>query len=122
MDENKSTVVEESEAPKAKKRERIKLSYYFTAGVIMSLLDRLTDAVYDRLINGFFGKIFTAYSSEQKALEDGYLNEYMFGSGGWRKYTRMIRGAISEKIENGFVLWFLRKLGGYMMSTPLKVY
>ncbi len=123
MDEKELIVAGEENNSKPKpRRERRGLSYYFTAGIIMSLLDKLTNAIYEALIGGFFGKIFTAYSSEQRALEGGYLNEYMFGSGALNKYSRTIRGWLSEKIENGFVLWSLKKLGGYFMSTPLKVY
>ena len=104
------------------KRERHKMSYYFTAGIFMSLIDRFTNAIYAAVTGGFFGKIFTAYSLEQKVLDDGYINEYMFGSGALYKYTRKIRGVISERIENGFVLWLLRGLGDCFLSTPVKIY
>ena len=121
MDEKIMSRADENK-PKRTKRERHKLSYYFTAGVFMSLLDKLTNAIYSALSGGLFGKIFTAYSSEQQALEKGYLREHVMGSGKLRKYSRTARGAVSEKIENGFFTWAFGKLGRFFLSTPLKIY
>ena len=46
----------EDRAPK--KKERRKLSYYFTGGMIMAWLTSLTECVYAAFADGFFGRIF----------------------------------------------------------------
>ena len=116
---DKKPVAAHSESVKPKRRA---LSYLFTAGVFMSLLDKLTSAIYNAFSGGLFGKIFTAYSSEQSALEKGYLRDHVFGDGNVGKYSRKIRGAISERIENGVAIWLLGRVGEYFMSMPLKLY
>lgn len=105
-----------------KKRERHKLSYYFTAGIFMSLLDRFTNFLYESAIGGFFGRLFTAYSSLEDKARVGCVREYVLGGGEWQNYMRKIRGWLSEKIENGFVLWLFRVLSNAFISTPLKIY
>ena len=105
-----------------KKRERHKLSYYFTAGIFMSLLDRFTNFLYESAIGGFFGRLFTAYSSLEDKARVGCVREYVLGGGEWQNYMRKIRGWLSEKIENGFMLWLFRVLSNAFISTPLKIY
>ena len=117
MDKKASAGYNESGKPK-----RRVLSYLFTAGIFMSLLDKLTNVIYNAFAGGLFGKIFTAYSSEQRTIEGGYLKDHVFGDGIVSKYSRRVRGAVAERIENGFIVWLLAKIGNYFMSMPLKVY
>lgn len=113
-------IIVENEQKKKKTKNR--LSYYFTAGIIFGLIDKLADAVYNLLANGFFGTIFTAYSSEQRLLESGYLHGYMFGSGTLGRYSRSIRRVLSEQFENGYFLWLVNKINKILLGTPLKIY
>ena len=47
-----------------------------SVSVIIFLLDKLSDWVYNSLIEGFFGRIFTAYSAQERAFEQGFVKNY----------------------------------------------
>ena len=47
--------------------------------LLFYLMDKLSDVVYNALINGFFGYIFTAYNSELSAYQNGYVISYFKG-------------------------------------------
>ena len=86
---------------KIKKRTRQKrgLAYYFTDGIIMSLLGRLTDAVYRWLSEGLFGTMFTAYSSERALAGNGALGKYLSVGEKTRRNGKKVRGVFAEAFE-----------------------
>lgn len=89
-------------------------------GLILALLDNLADAVYERLVNGFFGKIFTAYSREQAMFDQGFLKNHFTGGTGLRFFFRKIRQYLSGTFENSF---FIRTIGKWLrgfLAVPLK--
>ncbi len=74
-------------------------------GLILFLLDKLSNAIYHALCNGFFAKIFTAYSKEQETFENGFLRNH-FISAKFKSFFWKIRQYISKAFETS---WFLNK-------------
>ncbi len=105
-----------------KKRKRRGLSYYFTAGVLGSLLDKLVNGIYNGLQNGLFGRMFTSYSSSQRGLQNSYLKDHVAGGNDASEYVRKIRGGLSSRFESSFFLWLSHRLKKALISTPLKIY
>lgn len=88
--------------------------------LLVFLLDRLTDAIYHGVSNGFFGKIFTAYSKEQAMFHEGFLKNHFSSGTKLRFYFRKIREYISGSFESSF---FLNKIQAFMrglLATSLK--
>ena len=90
-------VAKDSKPKKTKKTASI--------GLILFLLDKLSNAIYHALCNGFFAKIFTSYSKEQEAFETGFLKNH-FISAKFKAFWRRVRQYISKAFETS---WFLNK-------------
>ena len=69
--------------------------------LIIFLLDKLSDVIYNALIKGFFGRIFTAYSSELSAYDRGCL-KYFF-----RKESTLHKFFIKKNICNYKRMFFI---------------
>lgn len=85
------------------------------------LLDKLADKIYQAICDGFFGKIFTAYSSEQGAFEDGFLKNH-FISVKFKLYFRKFRQFLSRSFSSSRVLGRIKTNSGALLSIPLKAY
>ncbi len=120
--ESESVAPDESSGGKHRKRQRRGLSYYFTGGIIMSLLEKLTSAVYNAFSNGIFGMLFTSYAKEQAALDSSYTKGYFLGSGLLHKHSRNARKALSEGFENSFFVDFFNKINRALLGTSVKYY
>ncbi len=90
--------------------------------IIVYLLDKLSDKIYNALINGFFGYIFTAYSSELVAYRDGFVVSFFKGGSRSRKLLRIIREYLSRNFETSFILKKLRLWVCRLAFVPLKLY
>ena len=90
--------------------------------LLVALLDRLCDAVYNALKNGFLGHIFSCYSAEQAAFEGGFVSNVTFRSSFMSKVFRKTRGFLSKGYEESFFLTKLRELTKKLLATPLKTY
>ena len=93
-----------------------------SVSVIIYLLDRFSDWVYNSLIEGFFGRIFTAYSSEEAAFEHGFVKNYFKSSYLVSRYFRRCRRGISKGFENSFFLGRLRAFAGVFKRIPVRAY
>ena len=93
-----------------------------TMSLIVYLFDKLSNAIYNALVDGFFGYIFTAYSSELTAYENGYFVSYFKGSSKTRRFFRKVREYLSGHFENSFILKKLRKKVCGFAFIPLKTY
>lgn len=93
-----------------------------SVSVILYLLDKFADWVYGSLIQGFFGRVFTAYSVEERAFEQGFVKNYFKDSYLVRTYFRRCRGAISEGFENSFFLRKLRSLTLHFKHVSIRSY
>ena len=107
---------------KRKKSEsaEMKTGSVLSVSIIVFLLDRLSDAIYQALTNGWFGKIFTSYSKEQRAFEQGFLKHHFTSGTKLQLYVRWLRQHLSRLFESSF---FFSKIGKYsrsLLSTPLK--
>jgi O-antigen ligase len=90
--------------------------------LIFFLLDKLSDVIYNALINGLFGRIFTAYSSELSAYDRGCLKFFFRNDSKTRFYFRKIREYLSKSFETSFLLGKLRKAVCGMADIPIRSY
>ncbi len=104
-------------------RGKVKASKGFAGiSLIIYLFDKLADVIYNALINGFFGYIFTAYTSELEAYEKGRFWHYFRGGSKTRKIFRKIREYLSESFETSFILKLIRKKICGLAFLPLRIY
>lgn len=113
---------------KRPRKDKNKYTDLVSVSLVIFLLDKFTDWVYRCLIEGFFGRIFTAYSSEQAAFERGAFCRYFYGSSKAHRYFRRVREFLSERFESSFFIdklqlgvrrlqsMSLRSLGNFFMS------
>ncbi len=90
--------------------------------LIIFWLDKLSNKIYSALIQGFFGKIFTAYSAEQIAFENGFLRNYFYNDTKFKKYFRRFWMYLSKAFETSFFLSKAKKYLAGLLSMPLKAY
>lgn len=93
-----------------------------SVSVIIFLLDKFSDWVYNSLIEGFFGRIFTAYSVQERAFENGFVKNYFKDSYISRRYFRRLRCAISKGFENSLFLGKLRDWVSNFKRIPIRSY
>ena len=86
------------------------------------LIDKLSDAIYNMFVNGFFGRIFSSYSTELSSYENGQFVAYFKGSNKSRAFFRKIRMFLSCHFENSFILRRLKKIVHGLAFTTLKAY
>lgn len=94
----------------------------FALSIILNLVDRFTNYVYKALAEGFFGKIFTAYSREQTAFDNGAVKCYFRDMGGFVKWLHKLRLKFSEGIETSFFHGLFDKLCLAFITTSLKYF
>ena len=89
--------------------------------VLIYWLDCLTEWVYHTLVDGFFGKIFTSYSSAQETFENGFLKNH-FISSKFKRYFRKVCELLSKLFESSYCLNGIKSIASGMLSIPLKAY
>ncbi len=107
---------------KHSKPNRREYANLVSVSVIIYLLDKFSDWVYESLVEGFFGRIFTAYSVEEAAFDHGFVKHYFKSSHIVHNYFRRGRRAISKGFENSFFLGKLRGLAGKFKRMPVRAY
>lgn len=90
--------------------------------IFIFLLDKLSDCIYNMLVNGWFGRIFSSYSAEISSYENGQVVAYFKGTNGSRDFLRKIRMFLSCHFENSFILKLLRKGVHNLAFASLKSY
>ena len=88
--------------------------------LIFFLLDTLADKIYHGLIEGFFGKIFTAYSAEQRAFERSTIKTKVIGAKPVVSVFQRVREFLAKSFETSFFLRKLNRIGNGFLSIPLK--
>ncbi|MBE6545870.1 MAG: hypothetical protein E7668_00330 [Ruminococcaceae bacterium] len=91
-----------------------------SASLIVYWLDLFVNSIYNACSNGFFGKLFTAYSKEQTAFESGFLNNHFTSGTKLQQYFRRVRQFISRSFQTSY---FVQKLESYfhgLLAIPLK--
>ncbi len=104
-----------------KKEDKVSKKRTASVGLILFLLDKLTDSIYHALCNGFFGKIFTSYSKEQAAFEDGFLRNH-FISTKFKTFFWKVRRYISKMFETSWFLCKTKNTARSWLGVPLKSY
>ena len=107
---------------KKKKTKQTSAAEYSTISLFFFLLDKLSYAIQNAIANGFFGKIFTSYSKEQEAFDQGFLKGHFQSGTKFKFYFRKIREYLSKEFEHS---WFINKLSRLAMSLlalPLKAF
>ena len=94
----------------------------FFHSVILEKLSRLTDRFYSLLINGFLGKIFTAYSAEEEKLLESRLFARKNRSPKKGRVSDAVRLGIVRLFENSFLIKCLENLGFSLIYRKLKTY
>ena len=84
--------------------------------LLISLLDRLGDIIYDAIINGFFGKIFTSYTKLRERALNGFLGHIFAKNGKFKRFFRRIRKFLAENIDSSFSMSFTSSV-----ISPLKI-
>lgn len=90
-------------------------------GLILFLLDKLSNAIHHALCNGFFAKIFTAYSKEQEAFENGFLRNH-FISAKFKAFFWKLRQYISKAFETSFFLNKTKNSARSWLGVSLRSY
>ncbi len=88
----------------------------------ISILDKLGNFIFDSLINGFFGKLFTSYSKLQDNFHKGLFGKILFGNHRIKRILRKTRRFLSSILESSFFVTRCRKISHYFCSIPLNFY
>lgn len=89
---------------------------------IIALLDRFCDLIYNALSSGLLGTVFSSYSKEQRALENGFVSKCTFKSSFVGRAARKTREVLSKAYEESFFLRKWRSLIKKLLATPVKSY
>ncbi len=122
-DLNKETEAEHKviKAPKSTPNLK-KLSGIASFSFFVFILDKLGHIIYNALINGFFGKLFTSYSTLQKRFKKGFCGYILFGNHRVRRFFKRVRKYIATDIEVGMFTKLFRRIIGYFCAAPLHFY
>ncbi len=115
----KKTAVEAKQGTEIAVRKRKGLAAF---SIIVYLLDKLSDKIYNALINGFFGYIFTSYSNELTAYRNGFVVSCFKSDSRSRRILRTVREYLSRSFDTSFILSKLRHLICRLAFVPLKLY
>lgn len=105
-----------------KKRLRNKASGIASVSFLIYLLDRLGDLIYDAFINGFFGKIFTAYTKLQRHFTSSLSGKVLFKKHRVRKLFRGVRRFLADTIDTSIFVNKVKKILDYFCCAPLHFY
>lgn len=86
------------------------------------LLDKLSDAIHNMLVNGFFGRIFSSYQSELSAYENGYFVDYFRGNSKTRLFFKKLRAYVSRNFEESVILKWIRRTVCGLATLQIKAY
>lgn len=98
------------------------LSGIASVSFIIALFDRLWEIVYNALVNGFFGRVFSGYKKNDRSFENSFLRELVFGDRRFKKIFRRTRKFLSSNIETCFVVTRGQRMIRYLCSAPVNYY
>lgn len=101
---------------------RKKLSGIAAVSFFIAVFDRLGELIYNALIHGLFGTIFSSYSYLQKKFTESLFGRILFGNHAPRRFFKKLRGFFARNIESGFFVVQSRRLMKYFYSLPLNSY
>ena len=90
--------------------------------LLISLFDHLGDLIREALIEGFFGRICTAYTALRKKLSSGFFSTYIIKNGKIRRFFRRIRGFFARNLESCVAVSLTTAAIDRLCSFPLQYY
>ena len=112
----------EKKLEKKSRSLRTSLTGIASVSFLIALFDRLGEIIYNALVGGFFGKIFSSYKKLQTSFDGSFLREFVFGDRRFKKFFRRLRKFLSSNIENCFIVTRGQRLIHFFSSAPLNYY
>ena len=88
----------------------------------MNLIYRVTTWFYALVINGFFGRIFTAYSDVERLFEESRIYRKLNEMALFQKFRKNLKLGISKAFENSKIITFVVELLSKTLKCRLKEY
>ncbi len=89
---------------------------------IIGALKRLTDRIYKAAATGFFGRIFSSYTHEQRAFRQSFAVSVMGRSSRLASVCRKARFAVAEQFEESRLIHGWRKLINRLSHCSMRFY
>lgn len=83
---------------------------------------RFTNWLYSLLINGFFGKMFTAYSAEEDLFFDSHIARFFRGGNRAVRMATNAKSRLAQAFENSRILSAISHLSASLIHRRLKTY
>lgn len=99
-----------------------KLEEKFYNSVIAKRFRRFTNWLYSLLINGFFGKIFTAYSTEEALFANSRFMQLLGKGNRTGRLVTKLKLGMAKFFENSRILAALGTLAASLIHRKLKTY
>ncbi len=90
--------------------------------VILGKLMRLTEKTYNLLIYGFLGKLFTAYSEEEKLLRESRLFSRSRNFKRTERFAGALKLGMARSFENSFIFEAMDRVTASLIYRKLKTY
>ena len=121
---NKEEKVElvNNDKPKAAPKEKKSRKGIASISFLIAVFDFLGELIYNALVNGFFGKIFSSYSYLETKFKESLVGKVLFGNHIVRKFSKRVRGFLARNIETGFFVNNYKRLIKYFCSLSLSSY
>ena len=83
---------------------------------------RFTNWLYSLLINGFFGKIFTAYSAEENLFFNSRIARFFRSGNRAMRVATNAKSRLAQAFENSRILSAVSHLSSSLIHRKLKTY
>ena len=90
--------------------------------LLISLFDRLGEIIYNAIVEGFFGNIFTAYTKTKNRFSNGFWGTYVTRNKKIKQFFRKLRKLLSKNLDSCLTLSFATNSITKLCSLPLQHY
>ena len=90
--------------------------------LLISLFDRLGEIIYNAVVEGFFGNIFTAYTKTKSRFLNGFWGTYVTRNKKIKQFFRKLRKLLSKNLDSCLTLSFATNSITKLCSLPLQHY
>lgn len=105
-----------------KKAKKQRLGGIAAFSLLIALFDRFGEIIYNALVNGFIGKIFTSYTSLRNRISDRFFATYVLRNKKIKKFFRAIRRFLARNLESSITISFVNKAIDKFCSCPLQYF
>ena len=105
-----------------KKAKKQRLGGIAAFSLLIALFDRFGEIIYNALVNGFIGKIFTSYTSLRNHISDRFFATYVLRNKKIKKFFRAIRRFLARNLESSITISFVNKAIDKFCSFPLQYF